>query len=140
MGTAFKLQSDDLGKLLIRVAVAVMLPFHGVFKLEHGVAWITQLLDQDGLPGFLAYGVYLAEVVAPILIVMGWKTRLASLVVGFDLFMALVLALKGRIFTVREAGGGWSIEVEMFFILCSLALFFMGGGRYSIARGRGKWD
>lgn len=121
-------KSDDLGKLILRLAVGGLLLLHGVFKVQSGVAWMEPMLAQNGLPKALAYGVDAGEVVAPILIVAGLWTRLAALVVAFDLLMAVVLVFRDKIFTLKESGGGWTIELESFFILAALALFFLGGG------------
>ncbi|HEV8150634.1 MAG TPA: DoxX family protein, partial [Gemmatimonadales bacterium] len=98
---------EDLGKLILRLALGGVVLFHGVFKLTHGVDWIKQPLAAHGLPGFLAYGAYLAEVLAPVLIVVGWKARLAALAIGFDMLMALYLVLRPQILAVKPQGGGW---------------------------------
>jgi putative oxidoreductase len=54
--------------------------------------------------------------------------------------VALLLVLRHQIFAVKEMGGGWAIEVEAFILLSSLAVFFLGGGKYSITGGRNGWD
>ena len=136
----FPARSDDAGKLVLRLAVAGIILFHGVFKLTHGVAWISQPLGELGLPGFLRYGAYLAEVVAPFFIVAGYWTRLAALIIAFDMFMAIVLVLRSQVFAVKEMGGGWGIELEALLLLGSLALFFTGAGKYSIGRDRTPLD
>ena len=129
---------EDLGKLVLRVALGGILLFHGIFKLQHGVAWIEQPLAAFGLPGFLAYGTYLAEIVAPILVVLGYRARLAALVIVFDMLMAMVLVLRPMIFTINERGGGWGVELEGFILLTALTVFLLGSGRYRL--GRGAWD
>ena len=129
---------EDLGKLLLRVTLAVIVLFHGIFKLTHGVAWMEQPLAAFGLPGFLAYGTYVAEVVAPLLIAVGYRARLAALVIGFDMLMAIVLVLRTRIFSTNERSGAWGIEVEAMILLVSLAVFCLGSGRYRL--GGGRWD
>lgn len=133
-----KIHSDDFGKLLIRIAVAGLMIFHGYSKITNGIEWLIGMLQQKGIPGFFAYGVYVAEVLAPILIFFGIWTRLAALVVAFDMAMAIGLTGGGHIFSIKEMGGGFTFELEAFFLLCSLALFFMGGGRISILRN--KWS
>ncbi|HEV8598558.1 MAG TPA: DoxX family protein [Gemmatimonadales bacterium] len=129
---------EDLGKLILRVSLAGILLFHGLFKLTHGVAWIERPLAAFGLPGFLAYGTYLAEIIAPILLVVGYKARLAALVIGFDMLMAMVLVLRPRILTINQSGGGWAVELEALILLTALAVFLLGSGRYRL--GRGAWD
>ncbi len=126
---ASTLKSDNTAKLLIRLAVGGLMLFHGIFKLTHGIGFIEGMLAAKGLPGYIAYGIYLAEVLAPLLIIVGWKTRLAALVVAIDMIAAIWLAHAGGIFAVKEAGGAYAIEIEAFYLLTSLALFFRGGGQ-----------
>jgi len=129
---------EDLGKLLLRVALGGILLFHGIFKLTHGVAWMAQPLGHFGLPAFLAYGTYVAEVLAPVLLIVGLKARLAALVIVFDMLMAMVLVLRPRILTVNPAGGGWGVELEALLLLTALSVFLIGSGRYRVAKG--VWD
>jgi putative oxidoreductase len=124
----------DAGLLLLRWVLGVIVLFHGVFKLTHGVAWISDLLQGRGLPGFFAYGVYVAEVVAPILLFAGAYTRLAALTIVFDMLMAIVLAQHKALFTVND-GGGWGIEVEAMILFDALVLALTGGGRYALMTG-----
>jgi putative oxidoreductase len=129
-------QSIDAGTLVLRVTVAIILLFHGVFKLTHGVAWIAGPLGAIGLPSFLAYGVYAAEVVAPILLIVGYQVRLAALVIAFDMLMAIALVLRDQVFAVKSGGGGWGVEVEAFILLGAVAIFFLGSGKYRIGQSR----
>lgn len=99
--------SPDAGLLLLRLALGAILLFHDVFKLTHGVSWIPQPLAQLGLPGFVAYGAYVGEVVAPALVMAGVWTRLAAVVIALDMLMALLLVMGPQFFTVKASGGGW---------------------------------
>ena len=125
---------EDVGLFLLRLALGGILLFHGIFKLTHGVEWIKQPLGTLGLPGFLAYGTYVAEVVAPLLLMLGLWARIAALVVAFDMLMAIALVLRPRIFTINEMGGGWGIELEALILVVALALCLTGPGRYVIGR------
>ena len=132
--------NEDLGKLILRVTVGGLLIFHGISKLVHGIAWMAGPLSAAHIPFFVGYGVYLAEVVAPIFIILGYRTRISALVVAFDLLMAILLVVKARIFQVNP-GGGWGIETEAFYLLSALAIFFLGAGRYSVTRvSSSRWD
>ena len=97
------------------------------------------MLQSNHLPAFIGYGAYVGEVVAPILLIIGIFTRPVALVVAFNLLMAIVLARRNDIFT-RNQGGGWNIELEMFFLLAGVAIFLLGSGRYAVSKGRGRWD
>ena len=137
MGSILQMRSDDLGKLLLRLAVGGLMLFHGWFKVVHGVGWIAGML---GSAGFLAAGVYIGEIVAPLLIIAGVRTRLAVLIVAFDMLVAFWLVLRPHIFAINEMGGGLRVELEVLFLFGSLALFFMGGGKYGLTRGKSNWD
>ncbi len=129
-------KNDDRGKFFLRIAVAGIIVFHGWFKLTHGVGWIQGML---GGMGFLAYGTYLAELVAPLFILVGFRTRLAALAIVIDMLVAILLVLRTSLFTVKQMGGGWAIEVEGMMLLCALALFYTGSGKYAISS-TGNWD
>jgi putative oxidoreductase len=130
---------DDNGKLILRVTVAVLMLMHGIAKMQNGIGWMAGMLQSHHLPVFVGYGVYVAEVIAPILLILGLFTRLAALVIAFDMVMAIVLAQSDKVFT-RSQSGGWAIELEMFYLLASLAIFFLGSGRYAVRKGQHRWD
>lgn len=133
------MRSNDAGKLVLRLALAAILLFHGVYKINHGVAWIKPRLADVGLPGFLAYGPYIAEVVAPLLLIVGYQVRLAALVIALDMVMAIVLVLRHEIFSLsRTPGGGWAIEFQALILLASVSVAFLGGGAYAVTRPTAK--
>jgi putative oxidoreductase len=123
----------DAGLLLLRVSVAVVLLLHGLFKLTHGIGWIEDMLRHIGLPGFLAYAVFLGEIVAPALLIVGVFGRLAGLVMAMDLSVAILLVQRAKLFT-RGPAGGWGVELEGLILLVSLALALTGPGRYTLSR------
>jgi putative oxidoreductase len=130
---------QNFGRLLLRVTVGGLLLFHGMSKLTHGVAWMAGPLSAFHLPFFIAYGVYLGEIVAPVLIILGIWTRPAALVVVFDLFMAIFLVSHARMFSLSP-GGGWGIELDAFYLLTALSLFFLRAGGISVTGANGKWN
>ena len=129
---------DDVGKLVLRFTVSFLLIFHGIGKLEHGIAWMHGPLSAAHLPFFIGYAVYVGEVIAPILIFVGFLTRPAALVVIIDIIMAIVLVAYHRLFALTR-GGSYALEREAFFLLLGIVLFFQGPGRYSVTRGRDPW-
>jgi len=131
---------DDLGKLLLRLTVALLIGFHGIGKLKSGIGWMAGMLASHHIPAFVGYGVYVAEVVAPILLILGILTRPAALVIAFDMFMAITLVVGAKTFRPSPQSGGLGGELELFFLLASLAIFFLGSGRYAVSKGHGRWD
>ena len=124
----------DAGLLVLRLGLGALLLFHGVYKVTHGVAWIAGPLSSAGLPTWLQYGVYIGEVLAPVLVILGLWTRPAALVIAIDMFMAIFLARRADVAKVNPAGGGWAIELELMYLVAALALALAGGGRYGLGK------
>jgi putative oxidoreductase len=97
------------------------------------------MLSNSGLPEFLSYGNYVGEVVGPIFLVLGYKSRIAALVIAFNMLMSIVIGHRDIAFQ-RNDFGGWMIELNVFFMMAALAVFFSGSGKYSLSRGVGRWD
>ena len=101
------IHDDAFGKLLVRLAVGGLLLFHGVAKILHpdSLGFISKMLVGVDLPGELAYGVYIGEIVAPLMIVLGVYCRLGGLVAAVNMLVAIWLAHSGDIFSLGEHGG-----------------------------------
>jgi putative oxidoreductase len=121
----------DLGRLLLRLALGALILFHGVAKLMGGIEGITQLVTTHGLPGFVAYGVYVGEVVAPALVIVGWYSRVGSLIIAINMVFALFLAHRADLFELADSGG-YALELQALYLIVAIALALMGPGRYSV--------
>lgn len=130
------LAHEDFGKLLLRLAVGGLMLFHGVHKLIDGVDGIAGMLTAQGLPGFIAYGVLVGEVVAPCLIILGIATRPAALVLAFTMVVAWLMVGTGKTWLLDKTGA-WAIENLMYFFIGALAVACLGAGRYAF--GKGAW-
>jgi putative oxidoreductase len=130
--TGLRDRRHDAGLLVLRLAVGGLMLLHGIAKLSNGVDWISGMLTQAGLPGFLAYGAYVGEVIAPVLVVAGVFTRPAALVVGFHMLAAVLLARRDAIFTISPQSGGLAVELELLFLLGGVAIALLGSGRYAV--------
>jgi len=124
------LTNSDIAKLLLRLSVGVLILFHGIHKVIHGVGGVKAMLSSAGLPEFLSYGVYVGEVVAPIFIILGLYARLASLVVAFNMLVAIFLAF-GFSFSLAKYGG-LAMESPLMFFIMSLIIVLLGSGKYSV--------
>ena len=132
------LKSNDIGILIIRLTVGLLLLPHGISKLINGVDWIGGLLTKVNLPSIIRYGVFIGEIIAPILLIIGYRTRIAALFVAFNMFMTVFLAHRSLVFVIRSSGS-WSIELNALFFFGALALFFTSGGKYCVST-KSKWD
>lgn len=122
--------SSDFGKLLLRLMVGGLMLFHGIAKINGGIDFIITKVTQEGFPEFLAYGVYIGEVVAPLLIILGLKTRFASFIVVLTMAFAIYLVHANDLFEITKTGA-WAIELQMMYLLSALALMFLGAGKLS---------
>ena len=68
----------DLGKLVLRLALGLLILLHGIAKLRGGLDQITGLVESHGLPGFVAYGALVGEVLAPLLVLAGFYARIGG--------------------------------------------------------------
>lgn len=132
---------NDLGRLLLRLALGLLILFHGVSKLAGGPAmgFITSTVDKAGLPAFVAYGVYIGEVVAPVLLVLGLWTRAAALVVAINMLFAVALVHLPQLFTIAQTGG-WALELQGMYFFTAIAIVLLGAGRYSVGGAGGRWN
>jgi putative oxidoreductase len=126
-------QNDAFGKLLIRLTVGVLILFHGVSKLlnPESLGFIRSMLEAADLPAALAYGVYVGEVIAPLMIILGIYCRVGGLLVVVNMLFAVWLAHADEIFTLSDHGG-WALELQGFYFFTALALVFLGSGRFAI--------
>lgn len=121
----------DLGKLLLRLTVGILLLFHGWFKIQHGVGWIEPMLRSHGLPAFVAYGAYIGEVLAPAMVIVGLLTRPAGFIIAVNLAVAVLLTGMGQL-THRTSVGAWALESEMFYFMGGLLIMLLGAGKYTL--------
>lgn len=131
--------TDDLGKLVLRVTLAVLLLLHGVAKLIGGIGFITGMLSKVGMPPALGYLVFIGEVLAPALVLIGFWTRPAALVIMINMVVAVLLVHTHEFFTLTRTGG-WTMELQAFFFFTALVVALQGAGRYSLGGNFGKWN
>lgn len=131
--------AEDLGKLILRAAFAILILFHGISKVIGGVGFISGMVAKAGLPPAFAYLVYVGEVIAPLLILFGVWTRLAALVVAINMIVAVLLVHVPEFFQLNKVGG-WALELQGMFFTAAICIALLGAGRYSIGGNRGKWN
>jgi len=124
---------QDWGKLVLRVTLGGNMLLHGIAKTQSGVQAISDMLVAKGLPADMVYGVWVGELVAPLLLIVGLFTRLAGLTLAFNMLVAIYLAHAAEVLVLSEHGG-WAIELQAFYLFGGLAVACLGAGRLSLAR------
>jgi len=133
-----KLKQINIGLLLLRLTLGVLMLFHGVAKIDHGVEGIKDMLTGRGLPEFIAYGVFIGEVIAPLFLIFGYRTKIAALFFALNIFVAIIL-VHSNDFLVLSKSGGWAIEMVALYFFGALTLVFTGGGKIAVSV-INKWD
>jgi len=118
------------GVLLLRFTVAGLMLFHGVAKLRNGLGGIESLLAGFGLPTWFSYGVLVGEILAPLLILGGVWVRAAALVMAINMIVAVGLAHPTQLLTIGRTGG-YGLESQAFFLLCSIAIAMLADRKSS---------
>lgn len=128
---------SDYGRLLLRLLVGALVLFHGVAKIKNGPGQLMGMLSSHGLPPVLAWGAYVGEVVAPLLLIVGAWTRAAALVVAVNMLVAVGLVHLGQLAQVN-ATGGWAVELQAMYLFGALAIALLGAGPLSMGGRHGR--
>jgi len=131
------IRSDDTGKLVLRVALGVLILLHGISKLTNGVGFVSSELTAHGLPGALAYLVFVGEILAPVLLIAGIYTRPAGWIVVINMLFAIWLVHTKGLWALDRTGG-WALELQGMYLFAGLAVAFLGAGRFSVAGSGGR--
>jgi putative oxidoreductase len=123
--------TSDIAKLILRVSVGVMMLFHGFDKVINGIDGVKQLTVSAGFLEFLAYSVFIGEVVVPIFILLGAYARAASLVLAFNMAVAIFLAYGNSLFSLGKHGAP-VFELPFLYLVMSILIFMLGSGKYAI--------
>lgn len=120
----------DIAKLLLRVTLGVLILFHGIHKMIHGIGGVKAMLGASSLPQFLSYGVYVGELIAPIFIILGLYARVASAILGVNMLIAIFLAY-GFSFSLTKHGG-LAMELPLIYLVMSTLVILLGSGKYAV--------
>jgi len=126
------LHNEALGKLILRLTVGVLMLFHGIAKITNPatVDYIAGALSGSGMPSILAYGVYVGEVIAPLMVIFGIYCRYGAIIMVINMVFAIMLMHMNEIFVLTEHGG-WRLELQGFYLFGALAIVFLGSGRHA---------
>ena len=121
----------------MRFATGAVLVPHGIQKiLNVPISRFAPNIAARGLPfsEALAYLTYFAESAAAVCLTIGLLTRIAAAVIGIEMLVIVFLFQWqfGYFWTAR------GYEFALLWALLCIAIFFKGGGRYSVDQLIGK--
>lgn len=124
---------NDLAAFFLRVALGVMFLAHSlllklfVFTLP-GTA---EFLQSIGLPGWLAYVIFVIEAVAGVLLVLGVQTRWVALAT-VPILIGATWAHSGNGWMFGYTNGGW--EYPAYLTLLAVVQVLVGDGAFALHR------
>lgn len=116
----------DIGLLVLRVGVSVLMLTHGFPKLMKFIEGNMALVgDPIGVGTFISsILVLLGEVVAPVLVLIGLKSRFAAVVSAATMAVAAFIAHDGDPIGKKEKA--------LLFFIAYMAIALMGAGKFSV--------
>ena len=120
-----KIISFNLGLLILRVGFSIGLMTHGYGKFLKVINGNFKFGDPIGIG--VAPSLILAsfgEFIAPIFIIIGWKTRLFSIFPASTMLVAFAIAHDGDPFSRKEK--------SLMYLIAFIVIHFMGAGKYSV--------
>ncbi len=125
-------RTEDLAKLILRLTVGGLMLFYGIAKIVHlqTLGFIKNQLAEIGMHPVIAYGVYVGEIVAPLLIILGIYCRFGGLLITINMLFAIALVHMHELLSLNEHGG-WQLEVQFFYLIGGLLILLLGSGRFA---------
>jgi len=124
--------NESTGKLILRISLGFLMLLHGIGKLTLGIDWLDGALTAAGLPTFFKYGVYIGEIVAPLLVIAGYYSRIGAWLIAVNMLFAFGLAHGAELFVIDPQSGGLALEKQYMYIFAAIALALIGPGRYAV--------
>ena len=111
----------------MRIGFSATMLTHGYGKFMKVLAGDFSFGDPIGIgPSASLILCAIAEFIAPIFLIIGWKTRWFSLIAAINMLVAFIIAHDGDSFS--------KMEKSFLFLISFVVLYFTGPGRYSIDR------
>ncbi|NNK83560.1 MAG: DoxX family protein [Flavobacteriaceae bacterium] len=116
---------NSLALLVLRIGASAMMLTHGIPKIEKLFNSPIEFPDPLGIGSLFSLVLaLLGEVIAPILIIIGLKSRFASIIALITMLVAAFMVHAGDSFGQKEKA--------LLYALCFLVIFLAGPGKFSI--------
>ncbi|MEH7114847.1 DoxX family protein [Neobacillus niacini] len=112
----------EVSTLILRLVLGVTFFVHGLVKFQGGIENIVGWFDSIGLPGGLAYGVALLEMVGGIALFVGLGSRIVSALFVLLMLGATVTAKLAGGFLGNGQGAGWELDLALLVIALFIAI------------------
>lgn len=125
-------KTSDYAALLLRLSLGGMFLAHGLLKiLVFTLPGTAGFFESVGFPGWAAYIVAPAELLAGLALIAGFQTRWVALA-GIPILLGALAVHAGNGWSFTNAKGGW--EFPLFLVLTAVVVALLGGGRIAVTR------
>ncbi len=115
----------DLALLILRVGASALMLTHGIPKINMLFASPIKFGDPIGVGETLSLILALiGEVVAPLLIIIGFKTKIAAI--------PTIITMAVAAFIVHANDDIGTKEKALMYLICYVVIFLAGPGKYSV--------
>ena len=122
-------RNAEYAALVLRVSLGVMFIAHALLKyFVFTLPGTAQFFASLGLPGFLGYVTFGAELVGGILLVAGIRTRIVALAL-VPVLIGATWAHAGNGWVFSAANGGW--EYPAFWTVALVVQALLGNGAFA---------
>lgn len=122
--------STDYGAALLRISLGVVLLAHGLLKVfVFTLPGTAGFFASIGFPGWTAYPVTLIEVVGGLMLIVGFRSRLAALA-NIPVLLGASWVHLGNGWLFSAPNGGW--EYPVFLALVAGAVSLIGDGAFAV--------
>jgi putative oxidoreductase len=123
--------NPDLGLLIVRVVLGIIMIYHGWPKLTDIGGTIQGMAGMGvPVPAVAAIFATLAEFVGGLLMLVGAFTDIAGLMFALDMLGAITFVHAKNGFSVAEGGMEWPLLLAA----AALGIAFAGPGRFAVGR------
>lgn len=125
-----KNRQTDSAALVLRLALGLMFFAHGLLKLQvFTLAGTAQFFASVGFPGWTAYPVTFVEIIAGVMLITGFYSRIAA-AISIPVLLGALSVHFGNGWLYTNANGGW--EYAAFLTMTAIAVALLGDGAYSV--------
>ncbi len=116
---------NDIALAILRIAPSVMMLTHGIPKFQNLISGNMEFGDPIGIgPAPSLFLAVIGEVICPILLIVGFKTRWAAVPAAITMAVAAFIAHAADPFGRKE--------LALLYLVVFVAIILLGPGKYSI--------